>query len=43
LPDDFDMNGVRTRVREKAGAFDQLAGMFVKFYCRQRGDGGAPE
>jgi hypothetical protein len=33
LPDDFDMNGVRTRVREKAGAFDQLPGMFVKFYA----------
>jgi hypothetical protein len=33
LPDVFDMNGVRTRVREKAGAFDQLPGMFVKFYA----------
>ncbi len=33
LPDDFDMDGVRTRVREKAGAFDQLPGMFVKFYA----------
>jgi hypothetical protein len=33
LPDDFDMEGVRTRVREKAGVFDQLPGMFVKFYA----------
>ena len=33
LPDDFDMDGVRTRVREKAGAFDQLPGLFVKFYA----------
>ena len=33
LPDDFDMNGVRARVREKAGAFDRLPGMFVKFYA----------
>jgi Domain of unknown function (DUF4865) len=33
LPDDFDMEGIRTRVREKAGAFDQLPGMFVKFYA----------
>jgi Domain of unknown function (DUF4865) len=33
LPDDFDMNGIRTRVLEKAGAFDQMPGMFVKFYA----------
>ena len=33
LPDDFDMNGVRMRVREKAEAFDQLPGMCVKFYA----------
>ena len=33
LPDDFDMEAVRTRVREKAGVFDQLPGMFVKFYA----------
>jgi hypothetical protein len=33
LPDDFDMEGIRTRVREKAKAFDQMPGMFVKFYA----------
>ena len=33
LPVDFDMEGVRTRVREKAGVFDQLPGMLVKFYA----------
>jgi Domain of unknown function (DUF4865) len=33
LSDDFDMNGIRMRVREKAGAFDQMPGMFVKFYA----------
>jgi hypothetical protein len=33
LPDDFDMDSVRTRVREKAVAFDQLPGLLVKFYA----------
>jgi hypothetical protein len=33
LPDDFDMDGVRTRVREKATVFDQLPGLLVKFYA----------
>jgi hypothetical protein len=33
LPDDFDMEGIRIRVREKAKAFDQMPGMFVKFYA----------
>jgi hypothetical protein len=33
LPDDFDMDGIRTRVREKAGVFDQMPGMFVKLYA----------
>jgi hypothetical protein len=33
LPDDFDMEGIRNRVQEKAKAFDQMPGMFVKFYA----------
>jgi hypothetical protein len=33
LPDDFDMDSVRTRVREKGGIFDQMPGMLVKFYA----------
>jgi Domain of unknown function (DUF4865) len=33
LPDDFDMESVRTRVREKATVFDQLPGLLVKFYA----------
>jgi hypothetical protein len=33
LPDDFNMAGIRTRAQEKAGAFDQLPGMLVKFYA----------
>jgi hypothetical protein len=33
LPDHFDMDGIRSRVREKAAAFDQLTGMLVKFYA----------
>jgi Domain of unknown function (DUF4865) len=33
LPDDFDMEGIRIRVQQKAKAFDQMPGMFVKFYA----------
>jgi hypothetical protein len=33
LPDDFDMDSIRTRVREKGGIFDQMPGLLVKFYA----------
>jgi hypothetical protein len=33
LPDDFDMDSVRIRVREKGALFDQMPGMLVKFYA----------
>jgi hypothetical protein len=33
FPDDFDMEGIQIRVREKAGVFDQMPGMLVKFYA----------
>lgn len=33
LPDDFEMERVRARARERAGAFDQLPGLLVKFYA----------
>jgi len=33
LPDDFDMDSVRIRVREKAALFDQMPGVLVKFYA----------
>jgi uncharacterized protein DUF4865 len=33
LPDDFDMEAIRIRIHEKARAFDQMPGMFVKFYA----------
>jgi hypothetical protein len=33
LPDDFDMDGVRRRVQEKAALFDQMPGLLVKFYA----------